>query len=653
MATTSGDGSVSLLAHALACASAGYPVIPCVPLEKARRTRKGTKPTTDPTRIREWWSLWPDANVGVVVSDLAVVDIDVDGPVGKRSLARVLEEVGLDSLPQTYSFKTGRADGGYHLLFRLPAGAVKLVTQYGKNYPLTPNLDIIFQGLFVAPGSIHQTGAVYKANADEMPPVNGLAELPSVFYEYLLRRGRVKEPKDAKKSKTTSRKATRRVSTGQTESHQGSGKVRDLDIPTGLRDMLSNTADGRDGRTLSAVTAMVQLGWDDDQIIETVLAFPLGKKALGQYDPDAYLHHKIETARQWSPRPFDKVEYWRSVHTSGMATGKVRILDVLLDRSSGGGVVTVSLVQIALDSALATAQKPVRELTQAGWLGVLVPGDRIKPTTYQLRLQDPGLEGSEVDHQVPHQGVEGEVGKEGKPKDVEQPKPPQGQGQVSNPLSSPYLIGLYGTFSVTLAGHDAFRPKQGSLSNAYPLLTLLTDEAQPVEVLARALRVSPRAMDPRVEALVNAGLATESDRGLTLTDEPLLPLLDLAARKAGTTGKREAARQARRESAEAWRRERQETSVPGSDKWVEMTRRDIWDQLERGMFHTALAAGRDPETIVDEAVQFALDALGCDALDRSAVRIRDAHHKRQFQIHQARTRRIALTGPLSPREVAG
>ncbi len=39
MATTSGDESGTLLAHALACASAGYPVFPCRPRTKQRRTK--------------------------------------------------------------------------------------------------------------------------------------------------------------------------------------------------------------------------------------------------------------------------------------------------------------------------------------------------------------------------------------------------------------------------------------------------------------------------------------------------------------------------------------------------------------------------------------------------------------------------------------
>lgn len=157
---------------AMAHAQAGYPVIPLKAGQKGRRTPKGTQASCDPAVVRRWWTSMPDSNIGIVLDHLPIVVLDVDGPNGRDSLARLLALAGLDHLPDTYTVTTGRPDGGRHHWFRLPPGAVKLVNKLGFPTSLFPRLDILFQNIAVAPGSVHKSGAVYFGNAPEMPVVS-------------------------------------------------------------------------------------------------------------------------------------------------------------------------------------------------------------------------------------------------------------------------------------------------------------------------------------------------------------------------------------------------------------------------------------------------------------------------------------------------
>jgi Bifunctional DNA primase/polymerase, N-terminal len=74
------DLSRPMLKAALAYAQRGFAVFPCKPRGKAPLVKHGLNAATrDETRIRKWWTRWPDANVGIATgaaSRLLVVDID-------------------------------------------------------------------------------------------------------------------------------------------------------------------------------------------------------------------------------------------------------------------------------------------------------------------------------------------------------------------------------------------------------------------------------------------------------------------------------------------------------------------------------------------------------------------------------------------------
>ena len=147
--------------------------------------------------MRDWWRRWSDSNVGVVISDLRVMVLDVDGPLGEVSLQTLLDQAGSTALPETYTVTTGRADGGRHLWYRLPDQQEKLVSQLGQHYPQTPHLDVLFRGLVVGAGSLHKTGATYVGCSSLPPPPSELVELPMMLFQPLARRGRRRDESGA------------------------------------------------------------------------------------------------------------------------------------------------------------------------------------------------------------------------------------------------------------------------------------------------------------------------------------------------------------------------------------------------------------------------------------------------------------------------
>lgn len=121
----------------------GVSVIPVrkdkVPLIKWEdfQTRRATK-----EEVTEWWSKWPDANVGIItgkISGLTVVDVEAGGDISR--------------FPATTTIQTG--GGGWHLYY-----AYHPISNKARIFPLT---DIRGDsGYVVAPPSVHSSGEEYK-----------------------------------------------------------------------------------------------------------------------------------------------------------------------------------------------------------------------------------------------------------------------------------------------------------------------------------------------------------------------------------------------------------------------------------------------------------------------------------------------------------
>jgi hypothetical protein len=109
--------------------------------------------TTDLARIREWWSEWPDANVGIptgTVSGFLVVDCDPrnGGPTDRAELIQLCGPI-----PETAEVITG--GGGRHFYFRYAGGPVPKL--------LAPGVDLKGDGGYVVTApSMHASGGRYQ-----------------------------------------------------------------------------------------------------------------------------------------------------------------------------------------------------------------------------------------------------------------------------------------------------------------------------------------------------------------------------------------------------------------------------------------------------------------------------------------------------------
>lgn len=160
----------ALLLAALGYAQAGIPVLPLhTPAGRGRCScrrltcdRPGKHPrwhprlitaglhhaSTDPERIRAWWSVWPNANIGLrtgVVCDVC----DIDTATG---LSTVLQLLGGQPL-NAPTVHTG--SGGCHIYLA--------ATGAGNRAGLLPGVDWRGAGGYVvAPPSLHATGQRYR-----------------------------------------------------------------------------------------------------------------------------------------------------------------------------------------------------------------------------------------------------------------------------------------------------------------------------------------------------------------------------------------------------------------------------------------------------------------------------------------------------------
>lgn len=123
--------------------------------------------TTDELKIRRWWKLWPDANIGIRCgkeSGIFVLDFD-----NHEALLDLEQEHG--KLPPTWIVTTGR---GVHYYFKHPNFPVKC----GK-FKLVEGMDIKGDGGYVVgAGSSHASGRRYEFESSGHPDDVGIAEAP-------------------------------------------------------------------------------------------------------------------------------------------------------------------------------------------------------------------------------------------------------------------------------------------------------------------------------------------------------------------------------------------------------------------------------------------------------------------------------------------
>ncbi|HEY8597745.1 MAG TPA: bifunctional DNA primase/polymerase [Thermomicrobiales bacterium] len=144
--------------------------------------------TTETEKVREWWSVWREANIGInpALSGLVVIDVDAHDPRHRLPFAQLTALIGKEAL-KTLTARS--ANGGRHFYYRAPEG-VKIV---GGMNRLGEAIDVCAHALavgvyVVAPPSRLATGRYVWVDAG--PDRRAVLDLPPALIERLRERPR-------------------------------------------------------------------------------------------------------------------------------------------------------------------------------------------------------------------------------------------------------------------------------------------------------------------------------------------------------------------------------------------------------------------------------------------------------------------------------
>lgn len=160
----------SNLEDALAYASIGWHVFPCVTETKAPKVSGGFHAATrEGDQIRQWWAEWPTASIGVAckASGLFVIDLDVSHEKGRNGIMawKYLQQNRGEDGAEVIAL-TRR--GGHHILYKRPHGDRRVTTT--DNIIPGSGIDVRGDGgYFIAPGACDAGREWYEGDPLEDP----------------------------------------------------------------------------------------------------------------------------------------------------------------------------------------------------------------------------------------------------------------------------------------------------------------------------------------------------------------------------------------------------------------------------------------------------------------------------------------------------
>lgn len=120
--------------------------------------------SNDPEQIKQWWSIAPNANIGVDCGRSGLIVLDCDGDDGAINLLNWCSGFGLNDLPTTLQMRTG--GGGEHYFYAAGNHIVKSMNGYLEHN------DVKAQGGYVIlPPSLHRSGNRYQVMGEFIRPV--------------------------------------------------------------------------------------------------------------------------------------------------------------------------------------------------------------------------------------------------------------------------------------------------------------------------------------------------------------------------------------------------------------------------------------------------------------------------------------------------
>lgn len=149
------------------CSCGGKPG--CTPGKHPRTPHGHLQGTHDLNRVKAWWKMWPNSNIGLHCMASGIVVIDIDPRSGGHLTLKSLEEAN-GPLPITLTASTGTQDGirGQHRYFRAPEGDVTFKGTMGAG------VDVKYHGYVIMPPSRHPSGVCYEWVNPKIP----IADLP-------------------------------------------------------------------------------------------------------------------------------------------------------------------------------------------------------------------------------------------------------------------------------------------------------------------------------------------------------------------------------------------------------------------------------------------------------------------------------------------
>lgn len=141
--------------------------------------------TSDPVQIEQWWTQWPEANIGLVTgcaSGVNVVDTDLKPDVDGEEVLRELAGKHDGLLPDTVEVLTG--GGGHHRYYRCNGHAITNANQFPKGIDTRGD-----GGYVIAPPSRHVSGRCYEweGSSDPMEGVM-VADMPQWMIQYAVKK---------------------------------------------------------------------------------------------------------------------------------------------------------------------------------------------------------------------------------------------------------------------------------------------------------------------------------------------------------------------------------------------------------------------------------------------------------------------------------
>ncbi|WP_161494825.1 bifunctional DNA primase/polymerase [Bradyrhizobium canariense] len=165
--------------HALDAARRGLRVYPLAAnTEEPAFPEADTAATTDESQVREWWALWPDANIGIATDNLLAIRID----------PRCTDEAFRNTLGILFQQHGGRTGSlvlvgelvGSYVMFELPAGTLV----QGQSNFLSEHMSVLssVDDVLIGPGSTINGLAPYRFHNERSlsPAPSWLLELCGV-----------------------------------------------------------------------------------------------------------------------------------------------------------------------------------------------------------------------------------------------------------------------------------------------------------------------------------------------------------------------------------------------------------------------------------------------------------------------------------------